>query len=66
MTAPDANATVDSNATNEPPSLPVMAPMTTRPTFHVSREMVCFLGGIAVVLGVLYISAQIQKTKRDH
>ncbi len=28
--------------------------LNSRPTFHVSREMVCFLGGIAVTLGVLW------------
>lgn len=35
-----------------------------RPTFHVSREMVCFLGGIGVALGVMWLLAQINSSKK--
>lgn len=60
MSAPDANAVPV--YTNEPPSPSLVQ---TRPTFHVSREMVCFLGGIGVALGVMYLLSQMNKRGRD-
>lgn len=38
--------------------LPVMQ---TRPTFHVSRELVCFLGGVGVALAIVYLVSRSMK-----
>ncbi len=54
MSAPEANAVpiVDDNCTGQ---VRPMHQMQARPTFHVSREMVCFVAGIAVTVGILWI-----------
>lgn len=53
MSAPSGlSDTPDANAV---PVYPMPPAHGNRPTFHVSREMVCFLGGIGVALGIMYI-----------
>lgn len=43
-----------------------MPPANMRPTFHVSREMVCFGLGIAVALGVMWVCVQMSgKRKKE-
>lgn len=38
--------------------------LQTRPTFHVSREMVCFVAGLAVAAGMFWLCAQMASAKR--
>jgi hypothetical protein len=42
-----------------------LEPITQRSPFYVSREMVCFVAGIAVALGVLWLSREIGGKKRE-
>lgn len=55
--------TTDANAM--PCDAPTLSPIATRPTFHVSREMVCFVAGIAVTLGIVYICVGLNSKRKD-
>lgn len=61
-------ATQTINPDLEPPATRVATPMhldRNRPTFHVSHGMVCFIGGIGVALGVMWLMTQMNSGKKS-
>lgn len=60
-TTPDANAIPVDNC-----AYPINQHTAQRPTFHVSRDMLVFLGGVGVTLGIMWLVAQLNEKKRSH
>ncbi len=66
MSAQDANAVpVMDDATGQVRPMHTMHMAGARPTFHVSREMVCFIAGIGVTLGIMWLCSQMGTKKRE-
>lgn len=58
-TAPDADAVpVDTGPA-------VLEPCRTRPTFHLSREVVCFGAGVLTTLAIIWAIRELTSRKRD-